>query len=835
MARSVVAALIAFFAFAASGRAQVVDVERELARIVDASLSDADRQASWTAVERAVDALAASREPLDDASARALFVGADFYLRCVDDGAYEAERAEPAARAALRAARVRAAESERAATYAYRLARADLARLDTRAAREVLDDTLAAIGERPASARPACLLLRGVVDRLESRTVEAFAWFDRALAALDPAKQPTHRVLAPSVHAEIAAAWLDLGLPELAAVAVDRQRAAAQGIVDPVVVHALSLQESRVDIASGRWSRARQRARAAASDATTSFPGWTRIRAQHRLLQGRAAQELAAVDAAAAREELELLTEAARTPDLPRNDRVEALLALFARHARAGDAAAASEVLARATREVEASKSGGATLQGVRLAAARAREARMRRAEPSELVAVRDALRAAWSDFLALWNRTPIQADGVGFLQYSYRRAVPCELVDAELAVDSGPAGVERAFRTLLEAQASGTIARTLGVVAPSLGELRAELLAPGETIVAFLPGPGASHAFVLDARTLAHERLAPESELQGRQVALARELDVRPDEGRTRAEHARPLADALFRGAVARAARSTRLTITGLDVLGFLPAAALDVDGVGVLGLAVEIAELPSLPLGLAFARRRARDASALGTDLLVLAAPTASAAARASFEPLPALPWTDDDERAVIGGAPSSRVVVLAGAAARADAVRARRPRVLTVHAHGVADPHRSPAACVVLAPEREGDEGVLHVSDAASAFAVDAEGRPPELVVLAVCRTSRAAQRRGDDGGNHFGGALLRAGAQCVLLSGADLEDDATRVLLAALHRELRGGATPARALLVARRAVAADPRRAHPHFHALLVASGLAHRAVLREDR
>ena len=87
--------------------------------------------------------------------------------------------------------------------------------------------------------------------------------------------------------------------------------------------------------------------------------------------------------------------------------------------------------------------------------------------------------------------------------------------------------------------------------------------------------------------------------------------------------------------------------------------------------------------------------------------------------------------------------------------------------------------------------------------------------------------AVEEGGEDGGQHFAGTFLAAGAGCVLSSAANLDEEATRLLVARLLEELaRPGVPPGEALRRARAAIARDPRFGHPFFHGLLQASGRA---------
>ena len=97
--------------------------------------------------------------------------------------------------------------------------------------------------------------------------------------------------------------------------------------------------------------------------------------------------------------------------------------------------------------------------------------------------------------------------------------------------------------------------------------------------------------------------------------------------------------------------------------------------------------------------------------------------------------------------------------------------------------------------------------------------------------MCGAARGPLRIGDDGMNHLGGTFLRAGADVVLLSGADIDQLSTERLLDAFYARMAiEGLSPARALLAARRELAADPLSADPFDHALLQLNGLGFRPL-----
>jgi len=118
-------------------------------------------------------------------------------------------------------------------------------------------------------------------------------------------------------------------------------------------------------------------------------------------------------------------------------------------------------------------------------------------------------------------------------------------------------------------------------------------------------------------------------------------------------------------------------------------------------------------------------------------------------------------------------------------------------------VADYSRERPAALVLGADGD-DPGLFTCADAEGMHA-------PPLVVLTSCRSAGRWMRRGEDGGTHFGGAFLGAGAQGVVLSYVDVSYGATLELMRHFHRRLREhGDPPAVALFHARRELARSSR-------------------------
>jgi len=192
-----------------------------------------------------------------------------------------------------------------------------------------------------------------------------------------------------------------------------------------------------------------------------------------------------------------------------------------------------------------------------------------------------------------------------------------------------------------------------------------------------------------------------------------------------------------------------------------------------------------------------------------------------------LPFLPFSAADREQLTRPYPPGDVRTFIGT----EATRARleseelcRSSVLQLFVHGVADPGRERPAGLVLAPA-PGDDGLLWCEDLARLHL-------PPLVVLSACGAARGPVRRGEDGLTNLGGAALSAGARCVILARGDLEVAATLKMMAVFHVRLRAGDSPAEALRLARKALAADPQWSHPFYHALLQVVGLGQEPIFR---
>jgi CHAT domain-containing protein len=152
-----------------------------------------------------------------------------------------------------------------------------------------------------------------------------------------------------------------------------------------------------------------------------------------------------------------------------------------------------------------------------------------------------------------------------------------------------------------------------------------------------------------------------------------------------------------------------------------------------------------------------------------------------------------------------------------------------VLHFLVHGAVDHERELPGALALAPDGASDDGLLWCEEL---FAL--ELRSPPLVLLSSCGSARGQRRMGDDGLAQLGGAVLSKGARCTVEARADIALRSTLQLMETFSGAVAEGASPARAMLTARRALVADGDLSRPfHAYALRVV-GLGFEPILRRE-
>jgi CHAT domain-containing protein len=202
--------------------------------------------------------------------------------------------------------------------------------------------------------------------------------------------------------------------------------------------------------------------------------------------------------------------------------------------------------------------------------------------------------------------------------------------------------------------------------------------------------------------------------------------------------------------------------------------------------------------------------------------------------FEPLPATAIEAATIKALLPDA-----VLLTGPQATESALkRVRGPRLLHLATHGffLGDTVRATAReraglprenpmlrsglvfAGVSALQSEQDDGVLTALEAAG---LDLDGT--QLVVLSACETGLGAVRNGE---GVFGlrRAFVVAGAQTLVMSLWQVDDESTQRLMSDYYRRLAVGADRVEALRSTQLALLADPSSRHPFYWASFIISG-----------
>lgn len=441
--------------------------------------------------------------------------------------------------------------------------------------------------------------------------------------------------------------------------------------------------------------------------------------------------------------------------------------------------------------------------------------------------------RDAWAAFLGRWDSTRAVSEATAPLYHQERSNLAGSLVALHLAVE-GAEGASAALDDLLLGQGVGSLARALEAPAVDTRTVQTSLLLPGEVAVLHQPAHEGGFVFLVTRESVRAFPLAPLHVFETRQKAFERTLD-RALAGRdpqlwnaVDAAATTLYAEVFPPGCQESLDAHDRLAILSAEILGYVPFEMLrGPDGVA-LGLSHTIRYLPSAPAALALQRRRAtrKDPPAGTTPDCVLFCADQPGKPEGLKFPGDLKVSTAAKEAFLDGYSPTNHTIVEGEAAtpARLAEVCESGPRVLQILAHGMVDRARREAAGLLLA-------GSAPLVWPQQALAL----RAPPLVILAACETWSGPRRRGDDGGTHFTGSLLRAGADTVVASERPILLNWALEFFATVQKALANGADPAVALRRGRESLAGheDPR--WRHMGLLVHAIGLADRSVIGPSR
>lgn len=444
-----------------------------------------------------------------------------------------------------------------------------------------------------------------------------------------------------------------------------------------------------------------------------------------------------------------------------------------------------------------------------------------------ELLAREAALDEVFDEMIRVWDELPEREGGTAFLHFRHRRNAVAEKVRLTLALDPEN-GAETAFAFLLRLQALGTLAKRENVPVPTLDEVRSTLLAEGHGLLLYLPAHPHSLVFAVDEDDVTCEKLGTWAKLDGARYEYSAQLIAAsrsasdPSGILARQERglARKLAGLLFPDALqTRIATWTGLTIVGRDVLGVVPFEWLPVGDDPFLGVRYPLTYLPSVPLGVARAKRKVPFAQ---WDLMLMASTRPAESVIARWPEVVELPFAGPDEVSLLE--PYARAISLTGDDATATALEASNPATATVFqflGHAVRDLSRERPVALVAAPAE--DDGLVWCED------VDRLTAPP-LVILTACRSGLGKLRRGDPGMTDMGGAWISRGARAVVVSSTDLEYNFALAASEGLHERLAAGDSPAEALRRMRERMVLDDPEGAPLRGGLLQVVGLGHEPV-----
>jgi CHAT domain-containing protein/tetratricopeptide (TPR) repeat protein len=629
---------------------------------------------------------------------------------------------------------------------------------------------------------------------------------------------------------------LDLGLPDLAWTALERCRVAARASGRPELEGHARVLELNLLLATSRAPEVVLLLAGGAGPLDRQAVAGLEPALRARL--GLALADPACVEAGMAEEALDLLGSVLEDPLLSTDDGRIVHVGLVDLHLRRGNLEAASKHL-RLAREALArlSTASGGDVHAREHAELEAYASHLMRRSPHDEGAARaqlELLESRFDAYVAQLARNERPRGGVGFLHFAGRRFILNELIELSIAVEGPEAGLASALDALRSVQELGSLSRALSQQGCSAEEARRVLERPDGGVLVFIPDTHRTLVLAFDGRTPGIcERAAGKGLWQAPVAAWIRTLSTPPstledaDRARNLAaveRQGKRVAELLLPSKVRqRMAEWHSVSVIGMELMNDLPIEALPAPGGGTLGTRMAIDRAPSLPVAVKLARRReAKGAETRGgRGLWLVAAPTIPESAEERLRDLPRIPLgpAEADLLHRPYGQPTTHTFLGERATAAALALEGvEAADVLQITAHGIEIAGRERPAALVLRAASATDDGLLDCDEVEAL-------RSPETVVLSACGAARGESRYGEDGLTHLGGAFLKSGASCVLLSSHQVEARAMQALLEHFHARLCAGDSRAEALRAARAALAAGGRFAHPYYHSLVFAVGL----------
>lgn len=444
---------------------------------------------------------------------------------------------------------------------------------------------------------------------------------------------------------------------------------------------------------------------------------------------------------------------------------------------------------------------------GLRLQAALARRTEAEGAERSdEIERIEGRLRLLFEQRLASISALPSSFGGLGLFHFEEMQQLLADLVDAQLALQPGEAGVRTAMATVLHAEEQGSLTRTLttrrGASKSTWNAVQDSLPADAIALV-FVPSRYGSILLSMTRRDLVPLRLPPCTafdELAWQVTGRMSQLRGEPE--RELVTDLRRLRDQLLPPTVlARLVPYQHWIVVGSGALTNVPFEALPLDNGTLVGERYAVSNIASLPLR-ALLAPEARPK--VGARLLMIDNLAPAAIGRAEF-------GLEGITRSTLAGRIAPLLAPYAGKATELSdergteaALRALQLRdydIVHILAHGARDASGYSGWGIALGGDVDGGpqcDGLLWPEDV---LPMHARG----LVILSACRIARAPRRLGEDHGANLGGAFLYAGASAVVQSRAAIRVDETLELMQHFHARLAEGKAWAEALRAARAAI------------------------------
>ncbi|HVS02807.1 MAG TPA: CHAT domain-containing protein, partial [Thermoanaerobaculia bacterium] len=353
---------------------------------------------------------------------------------------------------------------------------------------------------------------------------------------------------------------------------------------------------------------------------------------------------------------------------------------------------------------------------------------------------------------------------------------------------------------------------------ATPLAEVQAALR-PGEALLAFFLGADSSHRWLVWPGSLEYRLLPGRREVEGA-VRSAYAAFAHPQG--TAEEPAR--LSALLLAGLDPSRLPRRLLLVPDGAMFYLPFEALPLADGRLMGDLVATSYLPAAALALGAGR-----GAAPAPRLLALGGAeygggsgdgTSRAAALEQLRHLPPLPHSEREARRVAALWGEDDATVLTGAAASEAQLRAMALgdySVLHLASHGWLDPVSSARSGLVLAPGDAAHDGLLQVREILELPLA------AELVTLSACGSALGELVTGE-GMVGVTRAFLHAGADAVVASLWNVDDESAAAFMAAFYGALRQGVPRGEALQRARAALRADARWRHPYHWAAWVLVG-----------